>query len=96
MPVAAPSAGLQPFWEEFEAQYEIGGFWMAIWHPFLTGRPARWHQVEKWLQKTLERGDVWFAPLHEIAEHVRTQYQKDNESVRVENLPYYGGPVLHG
>lgn len=94
MPVSAPSAGLIPFWEEFEAQYEAGGFWMGIWHPFLTGRLARWRKVEKWLEGVLERGDVWFAPLHEIAAHVRTQHQADSESIRVEQLPYYTGTIL--
>ena len=46
MPVRGPSAGLAGFWEEFEAQYEAGGFFMLIVHPFLTGRLARWRQVE--------------------------------------------------
>lgn len=92
-PVAGPSQGLQPFWEEFEAQYKAGGFWMGIWHPFLTGRLARWREVERWLEKVLSRGDVWFAPLCDIADHVRKQYHSDNESVRVDNLPYYDQPV---
>ena len=94
MPVAGPTAGLSPFWEEFEAQYEAGGFWIGIWHPFLTGRLARWRQVEKWLESVLDRGDVWFASLEEIARHVRSQYGADAESVRVEELPYYSAPVL--
>ena len=37
MQVREPSAGLAGFWEEFEAQYEAGGFFMLIVHPFLTG-----------------------------------------------------------
>jgi peptidoglycan/xylan/chitin deacetylase (PgdA/CDA1 family) len=94
MPVAGPSQGLQGFWEEFEAQYEAGGFWLAIWHPFLTGRLARWRQVETWLEKVLERGDVWFAPMHEIAAHVRAEAAKDPNAVRIEDLPYYTKPVL--
>jgi peptidoglycan-N-acetylglucosamine deacetylase len=93
MPVASPSNGLQGFKEEFEAQYEAGGFWMGIWHPFLTGRLARWKQVELWLENILERGDVWFAPLHEIAEHVRKQHTTDPGSIRVDDLPYYDEPI---
>ena len=54
MPVQAPSKGLFGFWEEFEAQYEAGGFFMLIIHPFLTGRLARWKQVESWIESTLE------------------------------------------
>ncbi|WP_311200204.1 hypothetical protein [Leisingera sp. M658] len=41
MPAAGPSRGLEGFWEGFEAQFEAGGLWLAIWHPFLTGRLAR-------------------------------------------------------
>lgn len=73
MPVRGASAGLAPFWEEFEAQYETGGFWVGIWHPFLTVRLARWRQAERRLETVLTRGDVWFATLTEIAAHVRTQ-----------------------
>lgn len=91
MPVRGPSEGLAPFWEEFEAQYETGGFWIGIWHPFLTGRLARWQQVEKWLSDVLERGDVWFAQLHEIAAHVRAEAEAGR--VRIDKLPYYSGPV---
>ncbi len=94
MPVSGPTAGVTPFWEEFEAQYEAGGFWVGIWHPFLTGRLARWRQVEKWLEHVLERGDVWFAPLNEIAHHVNKQHEANAQSVRVEDLPYYTAPVL--
>ena len=92
MPVKGPSEGLAPFWEEFDAQYETGGFWIGIWHPFLTGRLARWLQVETWLENILARGDVWFAPLHEIATYVRSQQAIGN--LRVDQLPYYDGPVV--
>ncbi len=87
MPVRGPSAGLEGFWEEFDAQYEAGGFFMLIVHPFLTGRLARWRLVEKWLEKTLNEHDVWFAPLEAIADHLDTL-----ESLRVEQLPYYTEP----
>ncbi len=93
MPVAGPRAGVQPFFEEFEAQYEAGGFWIAIWHPFLTGRLARWRQVELWLENVLDRGDVWFASLSEIAEHVRNEAHADADAIRIEKLPYYDRPV---
>ncbi|WP_311200018.1 MULTISPECIES: hypothetical protein [unclassified Leisingera] len=50
--------------------------------------------METWLEKVLERGDVWFAPMHEIAAHVRAEAAKDPNAVRVEELPYYTKPVL--
>ncbi len=82
MPVRSPSEGLRAFFEEFDAAYATGGFWMPVLHPFLTGRLARWHLFEQWLEKVLERNDVWFAPLEDIANHVITQQP------RVEKLPY--------
>ena len=93
MPVRGPSAGLQGFWEEFDAQYEAGGFFMLIVHPFLTGRLARWRLVEQWLEKTLETKDVWFAPLEEIQAHVEKLTQSGDYQPRTDQLPYYEGPV---
>ena len=92
MPVRSPSAGLAGFWEEFDAQYEAGGFFMLILHPFLTGRLARWRIVEQWLEKTLDTHDVWFAPLADISAHVKAAHQDNSQKVRVESLPYYDGP----
>ena len=92
MPVRSPSAGLAGFWEEFEAQYEAGGFFMLIVHPFLTGRLARWRLVEQWLEKTLDSHDVWFAPLEAICEHVKSVERDGTTKIRTEHLPYYDGP----
>ena len=92
MPVKAPSTGLNAFWEEFDAAYEVGGFFMLIVHPFLTGRLARWRQVETWLEETLRTKDVWFARLDQIADHLDGLVARAEYSPRVENLPYYSGP----
>lgn len=89
MPVKAPSDGLKAFWEEFDAQYEAGGFWMGIWHPFLTGRLARWRLVEQWLEHTLKTRQVWFAPLEDIIAHVRKLTAEGHYAPRTETLPYY-------
>ncbi|MEL0303682.1 MAG: polysaccharide deacetylase [Rhodobiaceae bacterium] len=92
MPVKAPSAGLGAFWEEFDAAYEAGGFFMLIIHPFLTGRLARWRQVETWLEETLRTKDVWFARLDQIADHLDGLVARGDYTPRVEHLPYYTGP----
>ena len=68
MPVRGPSEGLAPFFEEFEAAQQDGGLWHAVWHPFLTGRRARWQVVERWLETALTSG-AWFATLGQIADH---------------------------
>ena len=93
MPVRGAEAGLAGFWEEFEAQYEAGGLFLLIVHPFLTGRLARWRLVEQWLEKTLNTRDVWFAPLEEIIGHVERLRAEGGYVPRVENLPYFDGPV---
>jgi peptidoglycan/xylan/chitin deacetylase (PgdA/CDA1 family) len=92
MPVKAPSAGLGAFWEEFDAAYEAGGFFMLIIHPFLTGRLARWRQVEAWLEETLRTKDVWFARLDQIADHLDGLVARGEYTPRVEHLPYYTEP----
>ena len=94
MPVKAPSSGLASFWEEFDAAYAAGGFFMLIVHPFLTGRLARWRQVEAWLEKTLNTKDVWFARLDQIADHLDNIVSSGTYRPRCEKLPYYNGPVV--
>ncbi len=92
MPVRGPSAGLEGFWEEFDAQYEAGGFWMLIVHPFLTGRLARWRAVERKLEEILSSHNVWFAPLRDIADHLDGLRASGTFSPRIDKLPYYEQP----
>lgn len=94
MPVKSPSQGLEAFWEEFDAAYDAGGFFMLIIHPFLTGRLARWKKVEEWLEKTLNTKDVWFARLDQIADHLDQLVASGAYTPRRESLPYYTKPVL--
>ncbi len=93
MPVKSPSEGLAASFEEFEAQYEAGGFWMGIWHPFLTGRLARWRVVERWLEQVVAERKVWFASLEAIAAHIDGLVAAGTYQIRVETLPYFTRPV---
>ncbi|MDO6586090.1 polysaccharide deacetylase [Salipiger sp. 1_MG-2023] len=72
MPVRAPSDGIRAFAEEFDAMLEVGGFWMPVLHPFLTGRLARWREMEKLLERVVASG-AWLAPLEDIAAHAAAQ-----------------------
>ena len=89
MPIKAPSEAMRVYREEFDAMWEYGGLWIGVWHPFATGRLARWHQVEKLIQYMHDRGGVWFAPLEEIARHVRRCIDEGRYRPQVDELPYY-------
>ena len=80
MPVRAPSDGIRAFAEEFDAMHGAGGFWMPVLHPFLTGRLARWMEMERLIERALATGDVWFAPMEAIAGHanaIRSGLRRD-------------------
>jgi peptidoglycan/xylan/chitin deacetylase (PgdA/CDA1 family) len=89
MPIQSPERGMAVFREEFDAMWENGGLWVGVWHPFATGRLARWRQVEKLLAYMRDKGDVWFAPMDEIAGHVRRSIDDGSYQPRVDRLPYY-------
>lgn len=93
MPIKAASEGMQVFREEFDAMWEFGGLWVAVWHPFVTGRLARWRQVEKLIEYMLEKGDVWFARMEDIAAHVQACVDDGSYTPRVDRFPYYLEPV---
>lgn len=94
MPIRAPEAGWTPFAQEFEAAYRHGGLWVPVVHPFATGRLARWEVVTRFLEQVLARGDVWFAPMEEIAAHVLSVTQGGAYVPRRVTMPQYSAPVV--
>lgn len=93
VPVKAPREAIRNYLDEFEAHYAHGGMWIAVWHPFLTGRLTRWHHIEKMLVEIRQRGDVWFATMEEIAAHVLACEAQGSYSPRIDKLPFYDSPV---
>ncbi|MGH6954625.1 MAG: polysaccharide deacetylase family protein, partial [Alphaproteobacteria bacterium] len=81
------------FVDEFEAMWEHGGLWIAVWHPFVSGRLARCVAVERLIEHMQRKGKVWFATLEDIAAHVRRTIAEGKWSPRVDRLPYYPGPI---
>jgi len=60
----------------------------------LRQRPARrWLRVERMIEQMMKTGEVWFAPLEEIARHVNACRKKGSYKPRVDRLPYYDKPV---
>lgn len=89
MPIKAATRGIEVFRDEFDAQYEHGGLWVGVWHPFATGRLARWRKVVELIEYMRSKGDVWFARMEEIAGHVRKCIDDGSYSPRIDKFPYY-------
>ena len=94
MPIKSPDEAMRVFMAEFEAMYEYGGLWIAVWHPFVSARLARCHRIGKMIEEMQNRGGVWFAKMEEIASHVQSCIDNGSWTPRVHNLPYYDSPVI--
>jgi len=86
MPIQAPARAWENWWEEFEAMWEYGGLWVPVWHPFLSGRLARWRVTHEMIGRMLRRGGVWIAPMREIAAHVRDCIAQGTWQPRIERV----------
>jgi peptidoglycan/xylan/chitin deacetylase (PgdA/CDA1 family) len=93
MSIKSPHTALALYQEEFDAVWEFGGLWIAVWHPFLSGRLARALATQRRIESMHEKGKVWFAPLADIAAQVRTLMADGTWQPRVDRLPYYEGPI---
>jgi peptidoglycan/xylan/chitin deacetylase (PgdA/CDA1 family) len=93
MPIKSTQQALQVFKEEFDAAWTYGGLWVAVWHPFLSGRLSRAVAISNLIEHMHKTGDVWFATLGEIAEHIRSLVTRGEWSPRTDKLPYYDGPI---
>lgn len=93
MPVRSARNGFDLFREEFEAAYAYGGLWIPVVHPFATGRLARWRVFAEFLEKVVAQGDVWFAPMEEIARHARAEIHAGRYTPRTELIPQYTAPI---
>jgi peptidoglycan/xylan/chitin deacetylase (PgdA/CDA1 family) len=86
MPIQSAARAWENWWEEFEAMWEFGGLWVPVWHPFLSGRLARWRRTHAMIEKMLEKGDVWFAPMRDIAAHIRACAANGTWKPRTESI----------
>jgi hypothetical protein len=88
MPIQSPAGAWTTWWDEFEAMWEFGGLWVPVWHPFLSGRLARWRMSHAMIGRMLNRGGVWFAPMRDIAAHVNRCIADGSWSPRIETQPH--------
>lgn len=93
MPINSPDRAMDVYLAEFDAAWEHGGMWIAVWHPFLSGRLARATRIEKMVQYMQDKGGVWFATLEEIALHVQKSIADGSHVPRIDSLPFYAGPI---
>jgi hypothetical protein len=75
-------------------RHEGGGLWIGVWHPFVSGRLSRWLRIEKMIEYMMSTGEVWFARLEDIANHVQEQRRQGKYEARVDELPYYDRPQI--
>lgn len=88
-----PSVGFEPYIQEFHTIRKYGGLWVAVVHPFATGRLARWEVVAQFLEQATASDDVWFAPMEEIAAHIRKVTESGAYTPRRVEMPMYREPV---
>jgi peptidoglycan/xylan/chitin deacetylase (PgdA/CDA1 family) len=95
MPIQAPQRAIEVFRAEFDAAWKHGGMWIAVWHPFVSGRLARADAVLELIEYMVGKGDVWFAPMSEIAAHIRKLVDSGTWRPRLDRLPFWETPVEH-
>lgn len=93
MSIKPPRQAMELYAGEFDAMWEYGGLWIAVWHPFLSGRLARCMAIAELMEYMHKKGQVWFARLDEIAAHINKLIEDGTWRPRVDRLPYYPGPI---
>ncbi len=93
MPIKAPAHAMDVFRSEFDAAWRHGGLWISVWHPFLSGRLARFEAIGELLDYMHGKGDVWFATLAEITAHIEALIAAGDWTPRTDELPQYPGPL---
>jgi len=94
MNVSPPSRALEVYRAEFDALWEIGGLFVPVWHPAVSGRPAQARAIRALVEHMQAKGGVWFATLEAVAAHVTALVGAGTWSPRVETVPFYREPVL--
>jgi peptidoglycan/xylan/chitin deacetylase (PgdA/CDA1 family) len=93
MPIQSPATATALFREEFDAAWDNGGFWTTIWHPFVSGRLGRATAIVRLIEHMQAKGDVWFATMAEVAEHLHGLIAAGTWAPRVETVPFWNEPV---
>ncbi|HLI10798.1 MAG TPA: polysaccharide deacetylase [Alphaproteobacteria bacterium] len=93
MPISAPQRAMEVFRAEFDAAWQHGGLWISVWHPFVSGRLARFGAVLELIDYMKSKGGVWFAPLEDVCDHVKALMRDKLWQPRTETIPLYQSPI---
>ena len=91
--IRSPREASETFMAEFEAAHRHGGMWISVWHPWVSARLARAEALRGMIEAMLAKGDVWLAPMEEIAGHAKRLMDRGGWRPRRVRLPYYDGPL---
>jgi peptidoglycan/xylan/chitin deacetylase (PgdA/CDA1 family) len=94
MTISPPRRALEVYKADFDALWELGGLFVSVWHPAVSGRPAAALAIRALIEHMIGKGGVWFATLDEIASHVNHLVESGAWSPRVERVPFYDQPIL--
>ena len=69
--IESPAKAAELWSLELAAMREERGCFVLTAHPFLSGRASRAAALGRIMAEATAAGDVWIAPLVEVADHVR-------------------------
>ncbi len=73
----APDDVLAIWQAEMDGIIDEGGVFTLTCHPSVIGRHHRMNILDRLLDHAEERGDIWIAPLDQIADHVMRRFAAD-------------------
>ena len=98
--IEPPSKVLELWRSELDAQRKEGGLVVGTMHPFLSGRASRAEVLRSIIRYARDCGDVWIAPLGEIADATLASPHIAERTLDMPDVslgPYYpdGAPAGH-
>ncbi len=58
MKISPPRHAIEVYRAEFDAMWELGGMWISVWHPAVSGRPAPALAIRGLIEYMQRKGDV--------------------------------------
>ena len=91
--ISTPSRAKELYLSEFDAVCDDGGLWVGVWHPWISGRPARARMMIEMIEYMQKRATCWFAPLKEIAGHIAMVTADGTWNPNVHQMPFHPGKL---